>query len=251
MNKTILIICYISSLYGLTGLELALKMEKRPKPNDLQSENTMILVNKKGKKKTSKLISKSKDDSEKQMIWFLEPKDDFGISFIKIENEDDDDYMNMWLPGFKKFRRISSQKKTDSFMGSDLSFEDMTNRDIEEYEYILSDENASCKEKENYCYKLISKPKDLNSEYSYHTTWITKDNLLAVKEESYDKKEKLLKEKTIEYEQIDNFYIMKSLFVKNVQKNHSTTLKVDKININLGFTDDLFHTKNLKRIPQN
>ena len=68
-------------------------------------------------------------------------------------------------------------------MGSDLSFEDMTNRDIEEYEYILSDENASCEEKENYCYKLISKPKDLNSEYSYHTTWITKDNLLAVKEE--------------------------------------------------------------------
>ena len=44
---------------------------------------------------------------------------------------------------------------------------------------------------------------------------------------------------------------MKSLFVKNVQKNHSTTLKVDKININLGFKDDLFHTKNLKRIPQN
>ena len=48
-----------------------------------------------------------------------------------------------------------------------------------------------------------------------------------------------------------DFYIMKSLFVKNVQKNHSTTLKVDKININLEFTDDLFHTKNLKRIPQN
>ena len=37
-------------------------MENRLKPNDLKSENTMILTNKKGRKKTSKLISKSKDD---------------------------------------------------------------------------------------------------------------------------------------------------------------------------------------------
>ena len=77
---------------------------------DLKSENTMVLTNKKGKQKTSKLINKSKDDSKKQMIWFLRPKDDYGISFLKIEQDDEDDYMNMWLPGFKKFGRISSQK---------------------------------------------------------------------------------------------------------------------------------------------
>ena len=44
---------------------------------------------------------------------------------------------------------------------------------------------------------------------------------------------------------------MDRLFVHNVQKDHSTLLTIDKININLGFEDDLFHTKNLKRIPLN
>ena len=53
MFKKILAIFYVSSLYGLTGLELAQKMEARPKPNDLKSENTMVLINKKGKKKTT------------------------------------------------------------------------------------------------------------------------------------------------------------------------------------------------------
>ena len=67
------------------------------------------------------------------MICFLEPKDDYGIAFLKIEYDEKDEFMNMWLPGFERFRRISSQKKTDSFMGSDLSFEDLTNRDINEY----------------------------------------------------------------------------------------------------------------------
>jgi hypothetical protein len=250
MLKIILLLLYVTSLYGLTGLELAKKMENRPKPNDLKSENTMILTNKKGKTKTSKLISKSKDDSKKQMIWFLEPKDDFGIAFIKIEHEDEDDYMNMWLPGFKKFRRISSQKKTDSFMGSDLSFEDLTNRDIDEYEYILVDENALCSDNDNGCYKLRSEPKDVGSEYSYHITWVTKDNYLSVMEESYDKNKELLKKKSIEFKKIDEYHIMNNLFVHNIQKNHKTELIIDKIDLNLGYDDNLFHTKNLKRIPQ-
>ena len=250
MLKIILLLLYVTSLYGLTGLELDKKMENRPKPNDLKSENTMILTNKKGKTKTSKLISKSKDDSKKQMIWFLEPKDDFGIAFIKIEHEDEDDYMNMWLPGFKKFRRISSQKKTDSFMGSDLSFEDLTNRDIDEYEYILIDENALCSDNDNGCYKLRSEPKDVESEYSYHITWVTKDNYLSVMEESYDKNKELLKKKSIEFKKIDEYHIMSNLFVHNIQKNHKTELIIDKIDLNLVYDDNLFHTKNLKRIPQ-
>ena len=250
MLKIILSLFYITSLYGLTGIELAKKMENRLKPNDLKSKNTMILTNKKGKIKTSKLISKSKDDSKKQMIWFLEPKDDFGVSFLKIEHDNDDDYMNMWLPGFKKFRRISSQKKTDSFMGSDLSFEDLTNRDIDEYEYTIVDENALCSVCDNGCYKLISEPKNIDSEYSYHITWVTKDNYLSVMEESYDENKELLKIKSIQFEKIDEYYIMKNLFVHNVQKNHKTELMIDKININLGYEDNIFHTKNLKRIPQ-
>ena len=252
MIKFLLIFIYFSTILPITGLELAEKMEDRLKPDDLRSENTMILTNKKGRIKTSKLISKSKDNSKKQMIWFLEPKDDYGISFLKIEHEDEDDYMNMWLPGFKKFRRISSQKKTDSFMGSDLSFEDLTNRDINEYEYTLMEVNSACDDIEtgNECYKLMSKPKDTDSEYSHHITWVTKDNFLSVMEESYDKNGDLLKKKSIEFNKIEGYYVMNKLFVHNVQKNHQTFLKIDKITINLGYTDDIFHTKSLKRIPQ-
>tara|TARA_Y100000590_G_scaffold252973_1_gene284166 strand:- start:7239 stop:7994 length:756 start_codon:yes stop_codon:yes gene_type:complete len=246
------ILLLVSFLLPMTGLELAQKMEERPKPNDLKSENTMILINKKGREKTSKLISKSKDDSKKQMIWFLEPKDDYGIAFLKIEyDNDDDDYMNMWLPGFNKFRRISSQKKSDSFMGSDLSFEDLTNRDINEYDFTIIEKNVTCNEakEEKNCYKLMSVPKEIDSEYSYHITWVTKDNFLSVKEESFDKNKELLKKKSIEFNKIDKYYIMSKLFVHNVQKNHRTSLIMDKISINLGYTDNIFHTKNLKRVP--
>ena len=245
------ILIYFNLVFSITGLELAQKVKDRPQPEDIQSNSSMLLTNKKGKKKNLLLISKSKDDSKKQMIWFLEPKDDYGISFLKIEKDEGDDFMNMWLPAFKKFRRISSQKKSDSFMGSDLSFEDMTNREVNDYQYKILNNNASCftNDEINNCYILESVPNDKNSEYSKHISWVDKTSYLSYKEESYDKEDKLLKKKTIKYSIIDNYSIMDELFVENIQKNHSTLLKVSEIKINLGFKDDMFHTKTIKRMP--
>ena len=250
--KSLSIILILNLIFSMTGDELAKAMDERLKPIDSQSESSMLLTNKKGKKKTLRLLSKTKDNSKKQMIWFLEPKDDFGISFLKIEKENGEDFMNMWLPGFNKFRRISSQKKSDSFMGSDLSFEDMTNRELDEYTYKLIQSDIVCsRDLDKLCYILESIPNDKNSEYSKHLTWVEKDMFLSLKEESYDKENKLLKNKFITYAKVENYDIMNELYVENVQKNHTTLLQINNIKINLGFSDDIFHTKTIKRIPLN
>ena len=66
---------------------------------------------------------------------------------------------------------------------------------------------------------------------------------LIFKEESFDKAGDILKTKQIQYQQIEEYLIMSELFVKNIQKNHTTLLIIDKISINLNYTDDMFHTK--------
>ena len=250
--KYIITIILFAILPCMTGLDLAIEMEKRPKPLDISSKNSMEIIKKNGKKRILKLLNKSKDNSKKQMLWFLEPKDDYGFAFLKIETNGQPDYMTMWLPGFKKHRRIQSQNKSDSFLGSDLSYEDMTNRDTDEYDFTILDDNVLCKkDAKEKCYILSSKPKDQHSEYSEHKTWVSKDSFLAVKEESFDKKNQKLKYKEIEYKLIDNFYIMNFLSVKNVQKNTSTVLISEDIIINNGYNDDIFHPKSLKRVPRN
>ena len=248
--KYITLIISLSFLFSITGLELATKMENRKKPIDTSSKSKMEITKKSGKKRNLVLINKSKDNSTKQMLWFLEPRDDYGIGFLKIEKKGEADFMSMWLPGFKKNRRIQSQNKSDSFMGSDLSYEDMTNRDLDEYTFKILSEEVLCKEdSDEICYILSSKPKDEYSEYSEHKTWVTKDTYLGVKEESYDKENKKLKYKEIKYKKIDECYIMNHLTVKNIQKNTSTSLNIENIKINNGYKDDIFHQKNLKRVP--
>ncbi len=249
----LLSLLFFTSIFAMNGLELTIKMENRPKPDDVKSTNTMTLSRENKKNKIHELISMSKDDSEKQMIWFLKPAKDKGISFLKIEYEDKDDLMKMWLPGFKRFKRIAANKKSDSFMGSDLSFEDLTNRNTNDYTYNIID-NKKCEyRKEMYgCYILESIPNEIDTEYSKHITTIIeieKDVFISIKEDSYDSNNELLKIKNIKYGNFESLYIMTDIYVENVQKNSSTKLTINNISINNNFSNDMFIERSLKTLP--
>ena len=71
-----------------------------------------------------------------------------------------------------------------------------------------------------------------------------------LKEKSFDKNGELLKSKSIVYQKIKKYNIMKELHVKNVQRNHQTALKFDNIEVDSGIKDNIFHEKNLKRMPK-
>ena len=70
---------------------------------------------------------------------------------------------------------------------------------------------------------------------------------MGIKEESYDKREELKKEKRYEFEKMKEYYLMKRVFVKDVQKNHSTEVIFSDIKVDTGIDSKLFQEKNLKR----
>ena len=244
----IILIILTSIVFPMTGEELSELMDNRESPNDISSDMNMEIVNKKGRKRTLKVKSISKDNSRKQILWFLSPADDKGISYLKIEHENQDDEIRLWLPAFKKIRRISSKKKADSFMGSDLSYEDMTSRQKEDYNFsIVKEDTVNGKD----CYLLESKPKNgIKSVYSKHLTWVTKNTYLPIKEESYDNNQEMLKLKKFEYTFIDSFDLVNGIFVENVQKKTSTQLTFSNLKINTNIKDNLFQEKNMKRLPR-
>ena len=78
-------------MFSITGDELSVLMDNRDSPNDISSELNMEITNKKGKKRKSKIKSISKDNNSKQILWFLSPADDKGISYLKIEHKNQND----------------------------------------------------------------------------------------------------------------------------------------------------------------
>ena len=132
-------------------------------------------------------------------------------------------------------------------MGSDLSFEDLTNRIINDYNYKILEINESEK-----WYQLETIPIKLESEYSKHVTKILEIEegiFIAIEENSYDEKKQLLKTKKFNFQKINSYYIMDRLEVQNVQKNHSTLLTVNDISLNNNYEDSKFTQRSLKIIP--
>ena len=245
---SIIIIMLISYTAAQSGFEIATMVDKREVPSDIISKTTMLLTNSKDKTRKSTILSKSLDNGSKQILWFLAPVDDKGVAFLKIEHDNKSDEMRMWLPAFKKVRRISSSKKGDSFMGSDLSYEDMTSRDLEENSYKrLEDDIFDGKN----CFVIEVLPnEDIKSTYSKHITWIDKKSLIAVQEESYDLSGELRKKKQFFFDSISGYDIINKIFVEDVQKNHTTTLTMEDIKVDSGLDHSLFQEKNLKRMPR-
>ena len=246
---TILLITIISTSYPQDGMAIAKMVDERKAPQNIVSKTTMLLTNSKGKTRTSTILSKSINNSSKQILWFLNPADDKGVAFLKIEHVDKADEMRMWLPAFKKVRRISSSKKGDSFMGSDLSYEDMTSRALDENNYKRL-ENDMIDGKECFVLEVVPNA-EIKSTYSKHITWVEKETLIAIKEESYDLGGSLRKKKKFFFDSISGYDVINEIFVEDIQKNHTTKLTMDDIKVDSDIDESLFQEKNLKRLPRN
>ena len=239
---TIFIFLIINFLISqnITGYDLAKMIDQKPQPKSSKSEISMTLINiKKNRNKIKEMVSISKDNGDKMLLFFKSPKRDKGVGFLKIEM-DDSNKLSLFIPKLKKIRRISSSNQSDSFMGSDLSFEDMLSRDLDDFDYnIISDTS------DMYIMESISK--DDNSEYSRHVSWISKDHLLIIKEESYDQNNSLLKQKLFKQIEMNGYYLISEIDVTNIQDQHRTILGINTLEVDGNINDATFKEINLKR----
>jgi len=238
----------ISAAQRPSGYDIAKAVDERPVPKDFKAYITMTLVNKHGKTRVDKMYTISKDDNRKQIIWFLAPPDDKGVAFLKIEHPGAEDEMRLYLPAFKKVRRISARKKGESFMGSDLSYEDLTSRELDDYTYrLLSDTVVN----EQECYRLESTPKPgVTRTYGRFVTCVTKDKYLPILDFAYDRHSRLLKIRKMTFKPVKDYDMPISIDVENVRKKHSTHLKFDRVEVDTGVSDHIFREQSLKRIPK-
>ena len=216
MRAFVPLFCSITISFSQSGLDIAQKLDNKERPQSVFSRISMVLTNSKNKSRENILLSKSNNIGKNQIIWVLEPKADRGISFLRKEYEDKDNEIRMWLPAFNKIRRINSNRMNDSFMGSDLSYEDLNSRVLSDNIYDrLNDElfnGIDC-----YVLNVTSKP-ELKSAYSKHILWVSKKNLTILKEQSFGKNDELKKVKIYSYKMVKSYELASKILVQDIQK---------------------------------
>lgn len=244
---------FASSLLAQTGRDIAQKVRDRADGDTRQSEIEMKLINKRGSVRERKLVSYSIDvgtgkKDRKSIMFFLYPGDVKGTGFLtwdydKISKEDD---KWLYLPAMKKTRRISgTSAKKDYFMGSDFTYDDMGNRNVDEDTHVLLGEEVIDKYK---CWKLESTPKDKHEIYAKKISWVRQDCHIPVKVEYYDKMGKLHRKLILsEIEKIDGFWIAKKMHMTNVQTEHQTIIEIKNPKYNQPLNEEKFSVTTLEK----
>ncbi len=162
--------------------EIMQKVEDREDGDNRTSNMRMVLIDRKGNQRTREIESYAKDFGEDtyRMMFFREPADVLGTGFLTYDYDDEsrDDDQWLYLPALRKTKRIASQDKSGSFMGSDFNYSDMTSRNLSDYDFTLQKEMPLGDHKV-WVIEAIPRGEDVIDETGY------KKSLLLVRQDNY------------------------------------------------------------------
>jgi hypothetical protein len=125
----------------LTGRQIMERVDERDDGDNATQDMEMILIDKNGNTRERAIRSLRRDMGEDthSIMFFLSPADvkDTGFLTYDYDDADADDDQWLYLPALKKTKRIASNDKSGSFMGSDFTYADMTTRELDHYDYRL------------------------------------------------------------------------------------------------------------------
>lgn len=245
---TLVMIAGFTANAQLTGTQIIDKTYNRATGEDQTSTLTMTLTNKSDQNRVRKIqqFTKTIGEEEKSIMFFQSPADVKNTSFMNWSYDSDkSDDQWIYLPALKKVKRISSDSKSDYFMGSDFTYDDLGDRKLGADDHkLIKEENVNGKD----CYVVESISKNEDYMYSKTRTWIDKATFIGVKKEFYDEDGELLKILSItKVEKISGFYVITNSEMKNVQKNHSTTMTLSNVQVNTGISDTKFTERMMMR----
>jgi len=246
----------LSSLFAITGEEIAQKVHDRDDGDNSVSKMKMILIDKNNKKRVRDLetFTKDKGEDKLKLMFFLTPADVKNTAFLTYDYEDSskDDDQWLYLPELQKVKRIASSDKSSSFMGSDFTYSDLTSRNVQDYTYEIMKET---KVGSHMTWQMLVTPKTektiAETGYTKSIVFVRQDNFVIVQALNYIKAGKKLKYMMVKgLEKIDGIWTITQMqmVTKKAKKTlHKTIFEFSDIKYNQNLDESLFTTRTLER----
>lgn len=203
---------------------------------DRSGKVTIILTEKDGSEKVreAEMFQKGAD---LKLYRYTKPESQAGIATLSLP----DGVMWISMPAFEKPKRISMLSKSQSFTGTDFSYEDMaTTPYSDRFTCKLTSTGA-----DDYLLDLI--PISGKSNYSKIILRVNKTNGYPIWMKFYNLQGRMFKEATYKYEKIGKYWNASEVVMKDLEKNHSTTIKLYDTKFDQGLSDEIFKVENMKK----
>jgi outer membrane lipoprotein-sorting protein len=151
----------------------------------------------------------------------------------------------MWTPAIERDRRIALQDRSTRFFGTDFSFEDLEERDVDQYIYSLEGvepiDGAPC-------WKIQSTPKETrSSQYARSLIWIRQDNYAWVRLENFDKSRAVRRLTYSHLQNVQGIWTARQVEMADLTRGSRTRLTLEKLQYNAPLEDAAFTLQALRR----
>ena len=217
------------------------EVQKRSRSNSQRYEGTLEVLGAQNRIATKRWVFErlgSFGDS-KAVLRFTTPPEVKGVGLLIVNHPDRASDQWMWRPSIGRDQRIALQDRSTRFFGTDFSFEDLEERDVNQFDFkLLADENGQ--------WKIESRPRKA-SQYSYQYLWIKKDRYTVTKVESYNKKGLVRVVDYRDFEQVKGIWTARTTEVLDVARKSRTILKFETLEYDVPLKPDRFTVEALRR----
>ena len=268
LSRTILLIVTTFTLTLLsptagafTAQEIMQKVEDRDTGKTAIAETIMVLVDKKNNRRVRQMkrFDQEFGKDSKSIIFFRSPADVRNTSFLSFDwvDEEKDDDSWLYLPALKKVKRIASNDKSGSFMGSDFTYADIAGLNIDDWEYSFNSTSEDAVDGQNV-WIITGVPKKSRIEkvtdetgYIKAMLWVRSDNFMIVKGKFWVKKGRKIKYLTVgDIRLVDGIWTsfeVKMVTTRRGKLEHATIFKTGNIVYNKNLDSDVFTTQRMAR----
>ena len=183
--------------------------------------------------------------NSKAVLRFTAPAEVKGVALLIVNHPDRSSDQWMWTPAIERDRRIALQDRSTRFFGTDFSFEDLEERDVDQYEYSLSGDDAVSGAP---CWKIGSVPRHTkSSQYTRSIVWIRKDTYALARIENYINDQVVRRLEYGEFENVQGIWTARQLEMADLRRGSRTRLTLDKLAYNVALKDDDFTLEAIRR----
>lgn len=225
------------------GKEIAEAVYNRPTGKDTSSYGTMILVEQGHAPRVRQTYTYRLDKGHGKVFTltrFTAPADIAGVGLLTIDYPGDKSDQWLYLPALERARRVAGNRKGGRFVGSDLYYEDLQDREVamDRHKWLGQEKIAGV-----LCDKVESVPVNpSNSVYSKRVSWVHPQLLIPLRIDFYQQnKDQPVKRLTVQrVEKIQGYWTVMESTMEELASHHKTLMRTERIVYDRNLPQSLF-----------
>ena len=183
----------------------------------------------------------------KVVLRFSAPAEVKGVAMLIVNHPDRASDQWMWTPAIERDRRIALQDRSTRFFGTDFSFEDLEERDVNQYDYTLAAGDDATVDGAA-CWKIQSTPKESkSSQYTKSIVWVRKDDYAFARIENYVKDQVVRRMAYSDIQNVQGIWTARQLEMADLRRGSRTRLTLEKLEYNVPLKDEDFTLQAIRR----